>query len=514
MMQTTSLGKIILFLFLLPLALFGGVRIDVDKVAVYSGENVTFTITAEGSGIEFPNITAVDGYEILGTSSTNSVNIVNGSMSKSISRSYTFAPAKDVTIPSYAVKIDGQAYETQPQKISVLKPAASTNGEPIVLQMKLDKQEAYVGEPVRLMLSFKRKIDTKVDKAEINDPDLKDFWVKKLGDGQGEKSVEGDYLVQSFDYILFPKKAGDFTIPAAYANVGTAQKTNAEAGFEQFFNDPFFATMRMQWHKIYSNDAKLMIKPLPQNTYIYGDFNIKAKVDKTEVDANKPVNLTITVDGSGNIDDIAKFVPDIKDVILYADEPKITASMQDGKYTGTFSEHIAIVADRDYTIPPAAFSYFDAKQQKVVTKTTEAISIHVTGTPASQAPKLEGEAQPKLETSKPEKAQNETKIENGKTVLSNYWMLLIGVLMGIAVSMGVFFIISGKKAPSKEKKESSLAPSIKKAKNDRELFELLLPYAKENKPIEQTVLKLEENLYGGKDHKIDKKALIEALDEF
>jgi len=45
---------------------------------------------------------------------------------------------------------------------------------------------------------------------------------------------------------------------------------------------------------------------LPDRLELYGDFNIKSEVGKTEVAANKPLNLTVSIVGIGNIDEVKK----------------------------------------------------------------------------------------------------------------------------------------------------------------------------------------------------------------
>jgi len=69
----------------------------------------------------------------------------------------------------------------------------------------------------------------------------------------------------------------------------------------------------------------LAVEALPNRLELYGDFNIKTDVDKTEVAANKPLNLTISINGVGNIDDVKKYSLDIEGAVIYANEPEIKA---------------------------------------------------------------------------------------------------------------------------------------------------------------------------------------------
>jgi hypothetical protein len=102
-----NLGKIIV-LFLLSINLVAGVKVTLNPPAIYKGERVVFTITADGEDVVFPEIDEVGGYHIEGTSSSQSTTVINGAVTRSISKSYQFSPTKPVTIPPVEVKVDGK----------------------------------------------------------------------------------------------------------------------------------------------------------------------------------------------------------------------------------------------------------------------------------------------------------------------------------------------------------------------------------------------------------------------
>ena len=85
---------------------------------------------------------------------------------------------------------------------------------------------------------------------------------------------------------------------------------------------------------------------------------------------------------------------------------------------------------------------------------------------------------------------------------------MIGVLTGIFLTI-FFFKIKDKKIKRKEKPFES---KILKAKTDRELYELLLPYA-DNQKIKEILNKLEENIYKNSKNKIDKNEILDILEE-
>lgn len=496
-----NLGKIfIIYIFFLT-GLFADVKLIVNSPAIYEGELASFTITSTSDGdIEFPNINSIDTYNIVDKSSSQSTTIINGNYSKKISRTYSFAPTKDVTIPAFEIKLDGKVYTTTPQKISVLKPSASKEGEDFIIQIKADKNEVKVGESINLNVLFKYKLDSKIDKLQISEPKIENFWIKKVG--EVEKSSEKDYIIFSQKYLLFPQKSGEYELKSLEADIGKSIKQKVA---NDFFNDPFFdsVTNRITWQKIYSNDLHISVKPLPNNLELFGDYTLQTSVDKMQVEANQPVNLSININGVGNIDDIQKFNLTIDNVVSYADEPKIDSSFEEKEYRGTFSQKIAFVALEDYTIPKISLTYFDKKTNQVKTIYSNPIDIKVQNS-------NQNSNTVKIETANtPTKVSNEVKtpdIKENKNI--NYMVLALVLFLVILV---LILLYRNKKTDKKAEKDIVLL--IKKTKNDKDLFELLLPYSKKNELIKNTLIKLEENLYKKTNHKIDKKELMNFFED-
>jgi hypothetical protein len=500
-----TLGKIIFLLFILTVnSLYAEPIVSLSSPVIYRGDSVDVTITADGKSIEFPDISEIEGFAITGTSTSESINIINGSTTRTKSQNYHFRPTKSITIPSFKVRVDGKDYKTNPLELKVAKPVASKNGSPFVLEMKLDKKEAYVGEVVDLTIAFKRRIDANAQKLQLGDPKLESFWVKKVDDV--EHSQEGEYVIQRLHYKLFPQKAGEFTIPALEALVGQMVQRQQRRGF---FDDPFFGR-NLSWQKIYSAPLTLNVKALPSGLELYGNYKISATVDKKSITANKPVNLTIKIEGEGNIDDIKKFDPTVNHALVYADEPEIQSALRGDIYYGTATQKVAIIADQNFTIPSLSLSYFDKATKSKKTITTEPIKIEVIGGTIQQS--VPSSIEMSSATQKAMNATNttaETKIIIKKEdEYIKYLFLLLGVVLG-AGSVTLFYFLKNRTS----KVEHDMVKAIKKAKGDKALFELLLPYSKEGKVVSDTLNLLESNLYKGANNVIDREGLMEFFEE-
>ena len=492
-----TLGSIIL-LILLSASLFAGVKAFVDKSAVYSGDTVNFTISADGKNPKFPNLNTIAGYGVLGVSTSNSINVINGNYKSTVSKTYSFSPKRSLIIPSYRVSVDGKEYKTNEIKVSIVKPTESKKGDDFAISMNMDKNSVYVGEPIKIDVKVKYKLSAQADKIMITPLKIDDFWIK--GSKKPIQSMQNDMVVQTYHYLVFPQKEGDFEIKPVEVNVGVFSRRNSGGNF---FRDPFFDAFdqTLEWKKYISNRLYVHVKPLPNNLEVYGKYNISATVDKDEVRANKPVNLTIKVVGKGNIDDVKKFALDIDDVVVYSDEPKIKSGLNSGVYGGVFTQKVALIADSDFVIPSIKFSYFDKDLKKVVTKETKPISIKVIGGKKRETiPTIATNEKPNIAIA-PKSGEKVYKSEASKSM--GFLYLFIGFLLGILASVGYLKFINR----TKVKKEIPIVTKIKKSKNDKELFDILLPFGKSDKFIKSILEQLEENIYGSKNNRVDKKEI-------
>ncbi len=497
------LGKIFV-IFLLALPLLAGVKATVDRSVIYAGDNLNYTISIDGKNPKFPDIRDIGGNVILGVSSSQRVNIINGDYKGVISKSYTIAPTKGFEIPSFKVQSDGQTFETKPIEIKIVKPSASKPGDAYSVQIVADQTHVYVGEPVRLDVKIKYKLNANIDKISVSEPKAEDFWVKKAT--KPTQDTKDDWVIQTYHYLLFPQKSGTFTIDPVVANIGKVSRRNGNGG--NFFNDPFFNAFnsQIQWRKIFSNQLSIDVKALPNHLEVYGAFHIKASVDKTTTEANKPVNMTIKITGIGNIDDIKKFSLNLPNVVDYSDDPSLKSSFTAGEYGGIFTQKIALIADKNFVIPALKFSYFDKDQKLAVTKKTQPISITVIGghTITTPPPQIQKAPHSVAVMTNNTQVSPTPSFDTENSVLK-YWYLLVGLLIGIALTLGVLRF----KRHDGTQQEMPIIKKIKKAKGDKELFDVLLGTDKEDVYISEVVEKLEENLYGKGENKISKKEIIE-----
>lgn len=337
---------------------------------------------------------------------------------------------------------------------------------PIVLfaevkfEAKLSKDKIYLNETIKLDMILTADNFEKIDQTYFEELFTDDFWIKRLEYTKPIKNKEN--TIYKYEFLLEPKVVGMLTLPSQFVEISSKK---LRASFKR-------------WHKVYAKEKKIEVLPLYDGITIQGKYTIEVKVDKEKVKANEPINVTLIVKGSGNIKDMKSFDLGFKDKIVYSDVPKITSKFQGGSYSGEFIQKFSIIADKSFSLPAIKFRYFHMDDELVKTISTKPKFIEVTTVKKDQ--------------------KDDPSIK--------YIFGVIGIILGI-----MLFYLFGLVSKKREKKSSSIVQQIKKAKNDKELYKLLLPYAK---GIDDIMLALEENIYINKKNKIDKKEILKRLDVY
>jgi hypothetical protein len=466
-----------IILLIAAIILFANVTVKVNKTNITQGDEVIFTITAEGKNVKLPDIDKIGPYKVEGSANSENITIINGEMHSTVSRSYVFYPIKDITIPSFKVIVDGKTYYTKPIKITVSK-LKKTKDKDYDLSIYLDKNETYLGEGGILTIKFSQNLAANPQSIQIQRPNLTDFLINQIST---KTYIQNDKKITSYKFLIIPQKSGKFTIGPIIANIGILQKENP-------FDDPFFSTAFVRYKRIVSNDAILNVKPIPKNS-IWGNFKIILKANKTKTLANTPVTITLEVKGCGDFYDMKDFKLNIPNATVYEKKPLLKTFIKDNKLCGTYTKEFTVISPNDINISGISLLEFNGSLHKIK---SNPLFIKIENS---------------ILNSKQTKIENFTTSNKIKTVYkTNYLLVAIAFIIGLLTGL-----IFTKLFKIKNKKEKDIIEKIKKA-NDKKLFKLLLPYS-ENKEIEKILKLLEENIYKGAKNKIDKKEIIKVLKE-
>ena len=459
----------LLLTFLTPLILFAAnVSVSVNKTHLNTGEELIVTLHAQGHNVKFPNITQIDGVNIVGNSRADNISVINGKMKESISQSYILYPLKSITIPSFDVIINSKTYHTKPIKITVQEPK-QTKGN-FELDVNISKNTLYLGENAILTMKF---IQSKnADSINIQKPVIKNFILKEI---KNYSVIKNNKKISIFKFLLIPQKSGEYTVGPFVASIGYIVNTTPQG-----FMGLNISTMR--YKNIYSNKLNIKVKEIPANS-VFGNFKLTLKAQKTTFKENEPNKVTINLSGCGDFYSVGNFKLNIPNVTIYPSKPIRNLQIKDNKICGTFSQTFTILSQYNYTIPSIKFQEFNGTLK---TLSTKPININIFTT--------------HINSQKPIKNEPVIKVVKKSFPIRNIIIIaLISLITGILIGY-LFYIISNK---NKE------FIQIKKA-NEKELLNILKKY-EENPKIKEYMQKLEENIYKNASNPINKKDIIKII---
>ncbi len=473
----TNLGRFLFLLILCALqAHSSGVVAEVDRRSVELGERVELHLNIEGGDYEEPHIDKICGSEILSSARKQNTSIINGSITRSQTLSYTFMPTQNCTIDPIALKIDDKYASTQAIEITVTQRAI-TQDAPFVLEMKSEKDQVYVGEPFKVVVTLKQRHNAEAVDSKFAPPEMKGFWIKEQQ--QGRRFEEGDYTLTKVIYVVAAQQSGVMSIDRAQLQV--AARSHSRDAWGQWFP-------QLQWRSFFSNPLTIEAKALPAPLKLVGDFTIEATLDRTEAKAGEAVNLTIKIGGSGNFEDIGSLKPAIDGVNVFAEEPAVQGYIEEERYRGSWTQKVALVSDHDFTLEPIALEYFDPKQQKKLRIETQPLHVTITGAPPKSSEPIRVERG----------INDEMPKETASKEQQPWWLLAAALAVGFVLGLLARPLMG---MGTSKNKERSVNP------NDLRAALAVLMRRLDDPEAAQMVGLLERKLYMGESVEIDKKAL-------
>ena len=328
----------------------------------------------------------------------------------------------------------------------------------IEFTQKISRENFYLNETIKVTLQLRISKDFKIDQVYFEDFDVTNFWTQKLSDKTTKENE--NYIFHTYEYLLDAKDIGKFIIP----------KQKIEISSEDI-------RQYAKWKKIYSNELEVNIKTLFENLPIQGNYDFFVKTNKEKIKKNESIYLSLFIKGFGNIQDIKPFNLNLQEQIVYEDKPKLDFKFINETYKGDFEQNFLIVANKSFTIPSFEFEYFNIQKGISEKITTKPIFIEV-----------------------------ENEIENlGDDYKLKYLFALIGFIFGLLFLRTFKYFKNSYKYIN-----HPLVVKIKKAKNNKELYEILIKN-NEKMIFDEYIKILEENIYKNKKNKVDKKKILKKL---
>ncbi|MDO4728299.1 MAG: BatD family protein [Bacteroidota bacterium] len=352
-----------------------------DKIGLNEHVRIDFVMNQDGDNLE---IAPFDGFKVVGGPYQQiSSSYINGKKSFRKSFGYTLQPTRKgvLMVGKAKITINGQVYETQPQKLTVTEAVNRPNDtselmveadESIFFVAQVSKTNPYLNEPISVVYKVYYNPQIGVSNPITNAiPEFKDFWSQDINSKNNQPNKEiykgkEYYSVVIKEVILYPQKVEKLQITPYTITVNTKLPTNKRS----FYGTRVYRDVE---RKISTATIDINVKPLPEQgkpvdfNGAVGEFDFVTTTDRTALRQGESVQMNISVEGRGNFELFALPKP-LTSSGLEVYEPKVlkdtyvTSQGIKGKITNKYT--IIPQFQGKYIIKPISFSYFNPKTQQ------------------------------------------------------------------------------------------------------------------------------------------------------
>lgn len=416
----TMLRKILIFtgLILIVLAVSAeDPRLEMsapNAVSVGDQFRLTFSVNARGENLKLPDLSSFDVLMGPSTSSSTSIQMINGRTSQSQTFSYTYIlRAKEqgtFNIRPGSIEVEGRVIQSNPLTIQVVtgRPQQSQQSqqpqqqgdsqvqsetqsgtisrEDLFLRLELNKRNVYKGEQIIATVKLYANPNLPLTGfEEVTLPTYEGFFTQDIDIPQQinfTREVYNDKIYQVGvlkKTVLFPQQSGNITIRPFNITVLVQQRVR-----QRSFFDDFFSGLQTARAKLTSDPVTLSIRDLPAAPADYyggvGNFTISSEISDTEVTTNDAVTLKLTINGTGNLRLLQ--TPKLElasDFDLY--DPRTTDNIRvsDGGMSGSRTVEYLFQPrfEGNYTIPSIHFAFFNPATGQYERRSTPEYSLQV-----------------------------------------------------------------------------------------------------------------------------------------
>ncbi|HEX7917003.1 BatD family protein, partial [Rudaea sp.] len=355
------------------------VRAWLDRNSMQLGETVTLNVeVSDNAGAAQPDFNVLQqDFNLLGTQSSTSMNIVNGAASSKLLWAVGLEPkhAGALTIPALAVA----GAQTQPLTLTVSPASAASGkaGDDLFLDFDVEPKSPYVQQQVRATVKLYFALN--LTDGNLEDPHGDGINAHKLGqDSSYTAEVEGRrYRVLERHYALSAEKSGTATL-APLAFRGHAVNPN---DVNSFFTRGRTVTAS-------APGVTLNVRARPANSGI--DAWLPAQsltLGADGIDANaqarvgEPLTLTLRLKAQGlAFEQLPELkLPKIDGADVYPDK-ETTVNRDDGTWQyGERTRKFAIVPNRAgaLTLPALSLAWWDVAHDRAASADVAAQTVNV-----------------------------------------------------------------------------------------------------------------------------------------
>lgn len=375
---------------LFSLPAFAAFEAFVDRNPVAEGESMTLTLQSDKSLSSDPDLSVLQpDFDVLGQSSGSSMQIVNGSATRSVLWQITLIPKRSgqLVIPSIRA---GQV-ATMPIVLNVSKTSQSAqqSGE-LFLEVGAEPRTAYVQQQIiyTVRLYSAANLGSQNTLSEPVFPGM-DARVERMGEDRSFQTARNgvEYSVIERRYAVYPQKSGQFNSSEIQFD---GEIIESSQGRGSFMFDPF--SQRSRHKRVSSKKLIFTIKPAPVTATPWLPatqlkLSEQWSSNPLKFTANTPVTRTLVIAADGLT---AAQLPVLESAAIdgikqYPDQPDLKNNKDDHGVSSVRTQKIALLPERagSFTLPAIEVRWWNVETDKM-----EVASLperHITVLPASDA---------------------------------------------------------------------------------------------------------------------------------
>jgi hypothetical protein len=438
------------------------VKAYVDRNPVMADETFRLVVEAQGaSSSDAPNLQRLkENFDLLGTSHSKQMSIINGQTSSVTRWVTTLAPKRTgaFTIPSIQVG----SGSSRPLNVTVKEPSHITGAAPqrdVFLEAEVDSHFPYVQGQVLLTLRLVSAVS--LQEGKLDDPEIQWGMVERVGKDTSYETIRAGrrYQVTERRYAITPQKAGTQIIPPVLLSGTIPDERPQRSPLKDFFSnrrrslggEPFtslFQTTRPI--HIRSPKVSLTVKDMPVdvkgNVWLPAkEFSIKEtwSADTENIQMSEPLTRTVVMFAKGlrgeQLPELP--VPDYGSVKTYPDKAQTNTEFDGTWVVGTREEKYALVPTQpgSVTVPVIRIPWWNIEKARWETAELPSRTLTVLGDLPTQSARILQQKPDKISDTAPsvENGPIEVSLDSaGQSLMifgSNRWAWIAGGLMGVWV---------------------------------------------------------------------------------
>ena len=379
---------IVLALALSGVAANAAVRTDLTRssLPITDSFRVVYTIDGQVSRPDFSPLQ--QDFEILGTSQSTNVSVVNDQMQESTSFIVDLMARREgeLTLPS----IDFGVGRSEPLTVTIAAAAsgdAAATGEEIFIEVEAEPATPYVLAQVRFTLRIFRAVRT--SEAALTEPEVAtgDAVIERIGEDLVYETSRGGarYSVVERRYALFPQSSGPLVIgPMIF---------DAVVGGRRSLFEPRARGRRV---RVRSEAMEFDVQPIPES-FTGRSWLPAERVELTEDwpgaagaqwRAGEPLTRTLTLSARGlTASQLGGIGAEVAEgVKQYTDQPELDQAAVDGSLVAVRRETVALIPSRAgrFELPEVAVPWWNTVEDRLEYARVPARAVTVL--PAAGAP--------------------------------------------------------------------------------------------------------------------------------